>query len=251
MIPQSLRDPSYLPTREEIEFWRWPGTNAFDNWDDYVHHNPLWFNFEILNREFIDSLCSYLNKRIAEILESWKERAMILETWAWSWRLGHFLRDWLPHMKDWILKIISTDNLSWETSEFNPYFHIRRDYPVEVMDYRKAIDKHPDIIITSWMPKDEDWTADYRKCSSVGEYILIWNQTDCWSDATWDERLIWKDDFSAMKLDVSWQMCFRDHPWNYANSSTISFRRANSGKDYFKKSEGSAPHRRSLSAPMT
>jgi len=72
-----------------------------------------------------------------------------------------------------VINIIATDDLSWEEAAFNPYFHIKRHYPVEVMNYEDAMDLDPDIVIASWMPKDEDWTREFRRRTTVKEYILI------------------------------------------------------------------------------
>ena len=46
-------------------------------------------------------------------------------------------------------------------------------------DYRAALQRfQPDIVVCSWMPMGEDWTADFRACDSVQEYLLI-GEADC------------------------------------------------------------------------
>ena len=46
-------------------------------------------------------------------------------------------------------------------------------------DYRAALARfRPDIVVCSWMPMGEDWTADFRACESVQEYVLV-GEADC------------------------------------------------------------------------
>lgn len=220
-----FRDPGYLPTRDEIETWKWPSTSRLDNWDDYVNHNPMGFSFEIMNAEFIESFVEFIKWRIKRLLNDRVKQINIVETWAGNGKLWHFLRQSLISFEDRVINLISTDDLSWEQAAFNPYFLIKRNFPVEVMDYKDAMDLDPDIVITSWMPKEEDWTKQYRKRTTVNDYILIGNRTDCGNDETWDKKLLKKDWFSMEITQIPWQMCFRDYPGHYKNSFVSTFTR--------------------------
>lgn len=52
--------------------------------------------------------------------------------------------------------------------------NIAPDFPVEVIPHHEALDKYkPRVVIFSWMPAGEDFTADFRSVPSVDEYILI------------------------------------------------------------------------------
>ncbi|MDD2565626.1 MAG: hypothetical protein PHZ26_02300 [Candidatus Gracilibacteria bacterium] len=218
-----LTDPSYLPSREEIETWKGEGTSRSDNWDDYVNHNPLGFSFEILNDEFIEHFVEYIKGSIRNLLNNTKQEVNIVETGAGSGRLCNFLRQSIDNIEGRIINIIATDDLSWEEAVMNPYFRIKRHFPVEIMDYKESMELDPDIVITSWIPKDDDWTKEYRKRTTVSEYILIRNTSDCGNDETWNKIILKNDGFTMQKAKLPGQMCFRDIQGRYNNSHTTSF----------------------------
>ncbi|KAL7578290.1 hypothetical protein ACA910_012703 [Epithemia clementina (nom. ined.)] len=80
-------------------------------------------------------------------------------------------------------KVLATDNGSWGVSK-------RASTGMEKLDYKQALKKYCQvddvsdqqpiqrrrqvIVLCSWMPMNEDWTAEFRKYSpTVQEYILI------------------------------------------------------------------------------
>lgn len=80
-------------------------------------------------------------------------------------------------------KVIASDS---GKGEIEPAF------PTEKIDQKKALAKYnPEIVICSWMPFKEDWTADFRAEKSVQEYILIGETDDgCCGDKwrTWGNK---------------------------------------------------------------
>lgn len=45
---------------------------------------------------------------------------------------------------------------------------------VEGLDYREALQLYrPHVVLCSWMPMGEDWSAAFRRCPSVREYVLL------------------------------------------------------------------------------
>lgn len=75
----------YLPSLEDLnklpKLWTW-------NFDDFIHHNPLWTPFQVINKEFIDWLSNEIINKINQIK---KEKITILEVGAWNGRLSYFL----------------------------------------------------------------------------------------------------------------------------------------------------------------
>ena len=67
---------------------------------------------------------------------------------------------------------------------------------VERMDYREALKVYrPHLVVCSWMPMAVDWTADFRRCPTVGEYLLL---GECYDGACGHNFLTWGNpDFTA------------------------------------------------------
>ena len=76
---------------------------------------------------------------------------------------------------------VATDNESWS---------IRKKSTVYKMDYRQALEKYcagggDVIVLCSWMPMLDDWTAAFRQHAAVKEYILIGEADDGNSGDHW------------------------------------------------------------------
>jgi len=65
------------------------------------------------------------------------------------------------------------------------------DVPFGVLDenYTQTLHKHkPQIVISSWMPPDHDWTQAFRNSACVQEYLLIGQPDACGKPESWAER---------------------------------------------------------------
>ena len=101
----------------------------------------------------------------------------VLELGAGDGRLSHYLRRYMSashhgNSKNLNLVVTATDlhpNKSFAGEE------------VEAGDYEQALTRHAnaDIVICSWMPPFDDWTAAIRRVPTVREYILIGNPDSC------------------------------------------------------------------------
>ncbi len=56
---------------------------------------------------------------------------------------------------------------------------------MEQMSYTVALTKNPTIVISSWMPAREDWTAAIRATESVRAFIMIGDEEQCGTSASW------------------------------------------------------------------
>ena len=228
-----LRDPNFLPTRKQLK-------KIFGNWgqEDWPKWFELCFNekepiYEFWTEEYIGAFADYLRGRV-------EEYCIILEVGAGDGRLSHFLKQKLGKRANKI-KVIATDS-----GEYG----IKPQFPVEKLTHTKALEKYkPEIVICSWMPYKVDFTADFRKCPSVMEYILIGDADDGCGDPwkTWGLPPIEslydpskeceippyeRDGFERKNLyDLSrLQICRTDLPgslnfFQLSHSSTVSFRR--------------------------
>ncbi|MFA6348415.1 MAG: hypothetical protein WCX30_03215 [Candidatus Paceibacterota bacterium] len=170
---EKFRNPKYLPTREEI-------LHAFnyDSWNNRCNDRDNQI-YEFLNKEFINSLSDYLSERIEKLGASESSPVIILEVGAGDGRLSHFLKERLETGFPNKVKVVATDSNEWK---------IKTVLPVEEINSKEALEKYnPQIVICSWMPYGEDFTADFRATKSVQEYILIGERAGCCGD----EWLTW------------------------------------------------------------
>jgi len=64
--------------------------------------------------------------------------------------------------------VLACDNGSW------PLDTALRFGGVEARAFRAALREHaPHLVVCSWMPMGVDWTATFRSCASVREYVLL------------------------------------------------------------------------------
>lgn len=159
-LREKFRDPHFLPTYDQVK-------TAFPTWEefrDFCHDqtNPV---FEVLNEEYLNGLADYFAGKVNEYSASEDRPLVILEIGAGNGRLSYFLQQKLEERVPGQTKVIATDSGKW---------NIENSFPVEELTHEKAINKHhPDIVVCSWMPPGIDFTADIRRCKSVGEYVLI------------------------------------------------------------------------------
>ena len=176
-----IKDPSFLPTHEDIFRAFNPEGYLTDNYKTYLQEdwlslvyreeNPV---FELLNKEYIDALGNYLSKQAEDLSATVDNPITILEVCAGNGRLTHFLRENLEQKIPGKIKMYAID--SGESEGFT----IETNFPVEKLDHKTAIEKYkPQIILCSWMPMDKDLSADFRTAASVKEYILSGYPESC------------------------------------------------------------------------
>ena len=94
----------------------------------------------------------------------------VLEAGAGNGELAHYLRRAL-HERGVPVSLVACDDGSWPLPRSDSGRTFGR---VERMDHRTALHSYrPHLVLVSWMPMGVDWTADFRACGSVGEYILL------------------------------------------------------------------------------
>ncbi len=121
---------------------------------DWAHRHMV---YQIPNIEFISELSNNIKNINAEtILEVGAGRGIICR------HVNNFLDK----------KIILTDSYDW--IEKHEYKQNIKHSDVLKRTYIEAIEEfEPDLIIASWIPYNEYWTKDFRKCPFVKGYILI------------------------------------------------------------------------------
>jgi hypothetical protein len=201
-MQEKLMDALYLPSYYEVKkyFDAVPKYSTEDkNWRDFVDED--YKIYEIYTREFIERLSIFLADQIRE-LKTETRPIKILEVGAGNGRLTYFLNNSLKKLSSDSIKFIAIDSGESEIKE------IFSETPVEKIDYKEALKKYkPQIVICSWMPHDEDWSAAFRAEKSVEEYILIGEEDGCcgnnaetWGDASEKNNPYEADNFERQRL---------------------------------------------------
>jgi hypothetical protein len=177
-VAHKLRDPHFLPAlaelRPHLEGISWANQ---DQWLKVIN-DPKHRVFEILTKEYVDALAGYLSQRAFELGGTPENPITILEVGAGNGRLTHFLSKSFSSRPESCAKVVATDSGEWI---------IGQSFPVEQLGHQEAIDRHqPTIIIFSWMPAYTDLTSDFRKASSVKEYLLIGEPDEGSCGDPWD-----------------------------------------------------------------
>ncbi|EKD65967.1 MAG: hypothetical protein ACD_49C00072G0004 [uncultured bacterium (gcode 4)] len=219
VFPEHIKNPWYLMGLDELKKLYKQGL-----WDDYVHHNPNWSEFQILTKEFINSLSNFLVEKIESIPE---KLINILEVGAGNGRLTYFLKNTIVEkLKNKKIKYDAIDNFSWDNkmsgSLGTPYW-IKRIFDVIEMSVDSIQINEFDIIISSWMPKNEDWTKYFRKNNTVKIFILIWKEEDCGLDTSWQSD----NNFERVDVDVEGSVCWSDFIPGMNKSKVVAFLRKN------------------------
>jgi len=256
-MKEVLKNPGYLPTREEIAYAFTGQKDAFEkasnedidegsethfdkeSWEGSFNQQVKFVEFcndqknptyEFLNEEYLNDLSVYLSERIKSLAKD-GEPLTIIEAGAGNGRLTHFLKQKLEEKIPGKFRIIATDSGEWD---------IKTSFPVEKLSHENALKKYkPQIVIFSWMPYEEDYTADFRTAESVEEYILIGEAGGCCGDEepTWRNHFetstgnppYKKDVFNRKNLhDMSNNQFCRSDWFDFAGFgkySTVSFRR--------------------------
>ncbi|PIR68209.1 hypothetical protein COU49_02605 [Candidatus Nomurabacteria bacterium CG10_big_fil_rev_8_21_14_0_10_35_16] len=173
-MQEKMRDPNFLPKYKEIEVYVKDANRhiekRYKEWLDFFRGNPEKQIYEVWTEEYIEAFGNYLVQRVRDLGGSERSPIIILEVGAGNGRLTHFLQERLERLIPGQVKIIASDpgtSDSWKDK-------IDHDFPVENLSQQEALKKYkPQIVIGSWMPYGDDFTDDFRKTSSVEEYILI------------------------------------------------------------------------------
>ena len=231
VLAERLLDPFYLPSKQD--FLDVFGDSEEDKeadrrWDAFCRNKKL-SQYEVLNKEFVESLGGYLCLR-AELFE---DRPTILEVGSGNGRLAYFLNRRLAELDSGI-EVIASDSGQWGIEPITQ---------IEELSCEDALSRHePEIVLCSWMPRGVDHTAAIRAQISVSEYLLIGEVEFgcCGSDMlTWgvaidDDGNMFENSplykaggFTRNRVDeVSiHQMCVTDSLNQFIHSQTISFRR--------------------------
>lgn len=255
LLREQLKDPGYLPLRDDIlrafdpdrqpsrskmelhDAWRAFCNGGFTRVSEALEAKTRnGFRYEILNGEFIGSLSRHLTQGIEKLYRETGRPVTVLEVGAGDGRLTYHLERRLRKRLGNRVKVIAVDN---------GQDIIKPLVPVENLDQKEALRKYqPQIVISSWMPNDVDFTQDFRNTPSVQEYLLIGEPDSgmCGDGlATWgnhglgypeNEPPPWvKDGFQREDLDdiSQFQICRGDDPWDLglgeSISETVSFRR--------------------------
>ena len=144
------------------------GLNAFNV---YCERHGI---FELFSREYIDALSDHLiqsavrNKSGAAAMlgENGDAPLRVLEVGAGSGKLSAYLQRALESKGQLgSFDVHATDSGTWR---------IKPEFAVQKISYQRALAEfQPHVVLCSWMPSGDDWTAAFRSTPSVQEYILI------------------------------------------------------------------------------
>lgn len=229
-----INHPNYLPSIDDLR-QAFKTKSEFDEW---TNRNLL---YEVFTHEYILDLSEYITRRYTELANR-KDSIVVLEVGAGNGKLSHFLESVTQESsttQDDILQKISfiaTDDSSWTTTDDGTKVTIGNN--VEQADYKTAIEQyHPDIVLTSWMPPNTDWSQFFRE-QDVPEYILIGRADDGVNgtlNETWsipsETDYNYNPSQQYTRYDMAMhQISMHDTPpfdREHAYSSTVSFRKNN------------------------
>lgn len=188
--PQKVREllatePRFLPTYEQVAL-AFQGEEGYKFRANYFHSREVPPRYEIWTKEYIQSLAGYLLQRAKEMgaKPNPYECLKAVEVGAGDGRLSFFLQNELENTAPGLIELVATDNHS--EKGINP---VLKDF-VKKMDCQDALSHQPQIVISSWMPRGEDWTVNFRDTASMQEYILIGDikkGETCGTRETWRE----------------------------------------------------------------
>ena len=130
--------------------------------------------YELYTEEMIAALASYLGQCVARCRQQRSKRysparprsddeLTILEVGAADGRLSQYLRGRMPPG----VRVVATD-VQPRPNASGAWLSI------EALEVAEALAAHrPTIVLACWMPAGRDWTAQFRSCGSVLEYLLI------------------------------------------------------------------------------
>jgi len=210
--------------------------------------------YEFLTQNFIDAITTYIEGRVLALgLGRDPIRGTLVEIGAGSGALSFFINQALEKRGN-LLRCTATDPDHRPAPRQRVGVSAKDNvYPVEPLDYKEALKKYrPKIVLCSWMPMGQDWSAEVRKTESVVEYILV-GEADfgaCGHNVlTWGQHELEegtressassvvtkatevapyiRDNWERQDLDSisKWQMQRYDSDYYAGNSVTVAFRK--------------------------
>jgi hypothetical protein len=144
-LRKKMRNRKYLPTQAEVNKIPYKQRESYQE---------EFYDYEIWNREYIQTLASYLAKY---------KRATILEVGAGSGRLSYFLRKKLPNNQITAIDISLKNKVS--------------GIPLLKMSMKQALQKFkPDILLCAW--PDSFFWKEIKYNTSARKIILIGDAED-------------------------------------------------------------------------
>jgi len=135
--------------------------------------------YEMLTTEFVDSLAQYLQARLSassahsrrsDSGPGPRNRRVVLDAGAGDGALATHLHTALGGGAS--VSMVACDNFT--TNPPGGEANAASTRAVMKMHYRRALQVHaPEIVLCAWMPMGVDWSAAFRGCDSVHEYILL------------------------------------------------------------------------------
>jgi len=146
------------------------GMNEFNLFCE--HH----FVYEFFTKEFIRELFRYIETSCVEIKKKQGlDEVLVLEVGAGTGQLTWLLIQEYNKSRqenNVRIKFLATDTGLW--SERHSAGAVNELDIVKNSSFVKALEEFsPNLVLCSWMPMEQDWTEDFRKCPSVEEYVLI------------------------------------------------------------------------------
>jgi hypothetical protein len=136
----------------------------------FAEENQL---YEVLTMDYVEALAN----QICQLRQN-KANYQVCEVGAGSGLLTHHLKRCLDRMEGTDgIDMIATDSGSW---------NLGKRFDVEPYTNKEAIKRfRPDLVLVSWMPAGEDWTAYFRR-SGVKNYIIIGESDDGCTGHNWE-----------------------------------------------------------------
>ena len=208
--------------------------------------------YEVFTAEHVAALAAYLLERRAAYAGTRPLR--VLEVGAGDGRLAYHLSCALQRLSGdaSAVHLAATDSDERGLRAASPFASLVRVAPC---DARLLEAERPDLVVACWQPFGVDWTAAFRACASVREYVLVGEADDgiCgkpWE--TWGCRASCDEDGGSssdeeaesraarlpapyeadgfVRVDLPelsrWQLCRTDERWRSRGASrTVAFRR--------------------------
>lgn len=197
--------------------------------------------YEFYTAEFVEQIAAYLHGRLEAL-----GGGSLVEVGAGNGSLTFFINAALEQLGSKHRCVATDPDLRPAPRQKTGASGESGEYDIEALDVTQALEKHkPTIVLCAWMPMDTDWSAEFRACSSVKEYVLV-GEADfgaCGHNwLTWGNPEYKEDGLAGAdsgtppsvadgweRLDLleisKWQMQRYDSNYYSGNSVTVAFRR--------------------------
>lgn len=212
------RLPLAAPRDRTDVFWRFCADRRFPQYELWTRQSMAALARYIVSRVLLYHASGRLGKGVCTILDAG----------AGTGRLAHFLA---VDIRERHKKLpVSINIIACDSGREK----IPTQFPVVSLGYSEMLpDAKPDIVVASWMPLGEDWTADFRATQSVLEYILVGPpEATGHVEHTWGPAALPAGWTRSEIVEVArFQVCRCDSRGEIGHSTTMSFRRDLSGPE--------------------